>query len=131
MVLTEPELVKDSERRGVPAADSGPDALPTGCKCGFENRSGRFGRVALPMHPTNELVCELRFIECHAPNQQTTVTDSIAFDATLNAQEPNAGLQSLTALRGEALLLLSKRKRPTDLLLNFQLQIALSILWTA
>jgi hypothetical protein len=83
------------------------------------------------MHPTNELVRELRFIECHAPNQQTTVTDSIAFDATLDAQEPDAGLQRLTALRGEALLLLSKRERPADLLLNFQLQIALSILWTA
>jgi hypothetical protein len=62
------------------------------------------------MHPTKELVRELRFLECHAPNQQTAVTDAIAFHASLNAQEPDAGLERLTALRGETLFFLGKRK---------------------
>ena len=62
------------------------------------------------MHRKNERVGELRFSECRAPNHQTAVTHTMTFDATLSAQQPGAGVQRMTALLGEALLLLGKRE---------------------
>jgi hypothetical protein len=75
VISSEPELVEDPERRGVPEAHGRPNTSPAGREGCVDDGSRGLGGIAVAVEAPQQLVADLRLVE-RAPSGVNNRNDS-------------------------------------------------------
>jgi hypothetical protein len=120
-------LFQDPEGGCIPAPDGSPESPPSGRKGGSSDGTNSFSGVAMSMKSKEEFIGDFWFIEGSSTDDQSAVTDWIAFDSPSNGQQAEAERPCGLVLLDKALLRLIDGHRRASLVLTEELEVPPSV----